>query len=276
MAQSSELYIKVIDAEARQKLSKLDIDTDKLKNKKILIKYDADTGNATRKMAQYIDDGSRVVTVNESISKSGKIVSTVTDQTTLSTKKAGDAANKTAGEFTLLNTVFLRLAHTAISAVTRSFREALTEMKNVDSALVVVRKVSDASAAELEALRDRAYDVGSAYGVAASDYLKAAAEMTRAGYRDQAGDLAELATKLQLVGDVSQETANKFLIATDKAYKMNGDMEKLSSTIDKLNEIDNNYATSIQKVADGIGLLAPVASQAHVSPGGTSVYGTQY
>jgi TP901 family phage tail tape measure protein len=181
------------------------------------------------------------------------------------TENAGNKAEKSSKAFGLLHTVFLRLAHTAISAVTRSFREALTEMKNVDSELVVVRKVSNASAEELEELRDRAYEVGAAYGVAASDYLNAAAEMTRAGYREQAGDLAELATKLQLVGDVSQETANQFLIATDKAYKMNGDMKKLSDTIDKLNEIDNNYATSIQKVADGIGILAPIASQTHVS-----------
>lgn len=182
-----------------------------------------------------------------------------------STKEVTEETKKSRGEFTLLNTVFLRLAHTAISAVTRSFREALTEMKNVDSELVVVRKVSDATAEELSALKERAYEVGSAYGVAASDYLSAAAEMTRAGYRDQAGDLAELATKLQLVGDVSQDVANQFLIATDKSYKMNGNYQKLSETIDKLNEIDNNFATSFEKVADGIGLLAPVASQANVS-----------
>lgn len=182
-----------------------------------------------------------------------------------STKEVTEETKKSRGEFTLLNTVLIRLAHTVLSAVTRAFREALAEMKNVDSALVVVRKVSDASSAELLALKERAYEVGAAYGVLASDYLNAAAEMTRAGYRDQAGDLAELATKLQLVGDVSQDVANQFLIATDKSYKMNGNYQKLSETIDKLNEIDNNFATSFEKVADGIGLLAPVAAQANVS-----------
>jgi TP901 family phage tail tape measure protein len=182
-----------------------------------------------------------------------------------STKEVTEETKKSRGEFTLLNTVLIRLAHTALSAVTRAFREALTEMKNVDSALVVVRKVSDASSDELLALKERAYEVGAAYGVLASDYLNAAAEMTRAGYREQAGDLAQLATKLQLVGDVSQDVANQFLIATDKSYKMNGNYQKLSETIDKLNEIDNNFATSFEKVADGIGLLAPVAAQANVS-----------
>lgn len=194
-----------------------------------------------------------------------KSLETSTRKAGKETQEIGEKAQKTSKAFVVMTSVLIRLAHTALSAVTRSFREALTEMKNVDSELVVVRKVSNATAEELSALKDRAYEVGAAYGVAASDYLNAAAEMTRAGYREQAGDLAELATKLQLVGDVSQETANQFLIATDKAYKMNGDFVKLSSTIDKLNEIDNNYATSIQKVADGIGILAPIASQTHVS-----------
>ena len=202
---------------------------------------------------------------NQSLRASAEDVAQEEQQVAQETENAANQAERSSKAFGLLHTVFLRLAHTAISAVTRSLRTALTEMKNVDSELVVVRKVSNATAEELEELRDRSYEVGAAYGVAASDYLNAAAEMTRAGYREQAGDLAELATKLQLVGDVSQETANQFLIATDKAYKMNGDMKKLSDTIDKLNEIDNNYATSIQKVADGIGILAPIASQTHVS-----------
>lgn len=195
---------------------------------------------------------------SSSVSKEQKIVARATEE-------AGKKAEKSGKSFTLLHTIFLRLAHRAISAVTRSFREAFEEMKKVDSELVVVRKVSDATAEQLSVLKDRAYEVGAAYGVAASDYLNAAAEMTRAGYREQAGDLAELATKLQLVGDVSQDVANQFLIATDKSYKMGGNFQKLSETIDKLNEIDNNFATSFEKVADGIGLLAPVAAQANVS-----------
>ena len=202
---------------------------------------------------------------NEQVAATSETAGQSIQQAGERTEEAGKKAEKSGKAFTLLHSIFLRLAHTAISAVTRSFREALTEMKNVDSELVVVRKVSDATAQELSALKDRAYEVGAAYGVAASDYLNAAAEMTRAGYREQAGDLAELATKLQLVGDVSQDVANQFLIATDKSYKMNGNYEKLSETIDKLNEIDNNFATSFEKVADGIGLLAPVAAQANVS-----------
>ena len=159
----------------------------------------------------------------------------------------------------------LRLADYGFRKLREAMKEALDEMKAVDSELVVVRKVTGATEAEIQKLSDHAYEVGKQYGVAASEYLSSVAEMSRAGYKDQSADLAELAVKLQIVGDVSEETANKFLIATDKAYGFNGDVEKLSATIDQLNEIDNNFATSIQKMADGMGIIAPIASQAHVS-----------
>ena len=270
--QSTTVKVIVDDVAAKRSIKSLDEEILKLQSKAKSNKITFSGSTLVKEVNDYKDALGNVVTITDKYDKkTGAFKETVTTvkksfkDATDETTKFGNAQENAASKTNILNSALSKLSSVALVAVTKAFREALTEMKNVDSALVVVRKVSDASAAELEALRDRAYDVGSAYGVAASDYLKAAAEMTRAGYRDQAGDLAELATKLQLVGDVSQETANKFLIATDKAYKMNGDMQKLSSTIDKLNEIDNNYATSIQKVADGIGLLAPVASQAHVS-----------
>ena len=165
----------------------------------------------------------------------------------------------------LLTTALTRLVSIGIRKLRQSLREAFEEMKSVDSELIVVRKVTDATTEQLEELRERAYGIGKEYGVAASEYLSSVAEFSRAGYKEQSADLAELAVRLQIVGDVSEETANKFLIATDKAYGFKGNAEELASVIDQLNEIDNNFATSIQKMADGMGIIAPIASQAHVS-----------
>ena len=50
----------------------------------------------------------------------------------------------------------------------------------------------------------------------------------------------------------------------DAAYKYQGNIEKLTAVLDGANEIDNRYATSIQKVAEGLGKVAPIAAQAHV------------
>lgn len=187
------------------------------------------------------------------------------DKTKEKTEQLGKQADKTGGQFTLLNTIFLRVAHTLLSTVISAFREAITEMKNVDTQLTTISRVTQTNIADLENLKNKAYEVGSAYGVMASDYLSAAAAFSRAGYREQAEDLAELSSKMQVAGQVSAETANQMLIATDKAYGYNGSITELSSAMDKMTVIDHNFATSVEKLADGMGIVAPVAKQANMS-----------
>ena len=153
---------------------------------------------------------------------------------------------------------------TMVSKTLGAFRDALDMMKKVDDELVTVRKVTGATAAELDALSEKAYKVASAYGEAADEYLSSVSAFTRAGYGDQAADLAELATKTKLVGDTNAETAQQFLLSVDAAYQYKGNIEALSKVLDGSNDIDNKYATSIQKIAEGLGTVAPIAAQAHV------------
>lgn len=157
-----------------------------------------------------------------------------------------------------------QLLGSAISGVTNAFRDALETMKSVDDEMVTIRKVTGASTEELEKIEAQAYKTASAYGVAADEYLNSVAAFTRAGYGDQASALAELATKTQIVGDTDAKTAQQFLLSVDAAYKYKGSIESLSRVLDGANEIDNRYATSIEKIAEGLGKVAPIASQAHV------------
>ena len=153
----------------------------------------------------------------------------------------------------------------AIGALRRSLQDALDTMKEVDSQLVVVRKVTGMQGAELKALEEQAYRTATAYGVSADAYLESVAAFSRAGYGEQAAALAELSTKTQIVGDTTAETANQFLLSVDAAYKYKGNIESLTKVLDGANEIDNKYATSIEKIAEGMGIVAPVAAQAHVT-----------
>ena len=258
------LSVDVLDALAKRKLTDLGIQADKLSTKKIVIKSDLQ-GNAAQRIIQLKGAEGQLVSMNERWLKSGKKVTTVTQQVAESTDKAGKSAATTTVKFSTLNYVMHRLAYATLSAVIRSFREAITEMKNVDKQLTVISRVTQTNIAYLENLKNKAYEVGSACGVMASDYLSAAAAFSRAGYREQAEDLAELSSKLQIAGGVSADVANQFLIATDKAYKLNGSVKDLSDVMDKLTVIDHNYATSVEKIADGMGIVAPVAAQAHMS-----------
>lgn len=188
-------------------------------------------------------------------------------------KNVGKAAKETSGFADLMGDSFGRVAAkmamwqlmgNAIAGVKREFTEALKTMKSVDDEMVTIRKVTGASADELEKIEKQAYKTASAYGVAADDYLQFVSGFSRAGYGEQASALAELATKTQIVGDTTAETAQQFLLSVDAAYKYQGNIEKLTAVLDGANEIDNKYATSIQKVAEGLGKVAPIAAQAHV------------
>ncbi len=153
---------------------------------------------------------------------------------------------------------------TIVSKTIGAFRDAISTMKAVDDEMVTVRKVTGFTAEQMEELRNRAYKTASAYGEAADEYLNSVAAFARAGYGEQADALAELATKTKLVGDTNAETAQQFLLSVDAAYQYKGNIEALTKVLDGANEIDNKYATSIEKLAEGLGTVAPVAAQAHV------------
>lgn len=153
----------------------------------------------------------------------------------------------------------------AVAGVKNSFKEALSTMKDVDSELATVRKVTGMSAEEIDALGDAAYSTASKYGVSANEYLESVSTFARAGYKEAAEGLGELAIKTQLVGDTNQDIATQFLLSADAAWKYNGNVEKLSLALDKANVIDNNYSTSIQKIAEGLPIVANVAAMAGMS-----------
>jgi TP901 family phage tail tape measure protein len=164
---------------------------------------------------------------------------------------------------------------TLVYAPIRMFREAVQEMKAVDTEMVTIQKVTGATTAEMEKLAASAYDVAAAYGSTASNYLNSVSAFAKAGYSDLSDALGQLAMKTQVVGDVDQETANQFLLSVDAAYKYKGSIEQLSAVLDGANEIGNKYATDVQKIAEGLGIVSSVAANANISIGElTSALGT--
>lgn len=188
------------------------------------------------------------------------------DKVQKGTKEMTEKTNLLGDSFTnaYLKMLQWQVVGTIVSKTIGAFRDAISTMKAVDDEMVTVRKVTGFTAEQMEELRDRAYETASAYGEAADEYLNSVAAFARAGYGEQADALAELATKTKLVGDTTAETAQQFLLSVDAAYQYKGDIEALTKVLDGANEIDNKYATSIEKLAEGLGTVAPVAAQAHV------------
>lgn len=183
-----------------------------------------------------------------------------TDKLTNSTNVLGDTFSHIVGKITVWQVV-----NAAVAKVKRSFVEAIQTMKQVDTEMTAIQKVTGNTAAEMEKLGDTAYEAASKYGVAVTDYLESVGTFAKAGYKEMSEDMAELATKTQLVGDVTSDIANQFILSADAAYQMKGNVEELNDVLDKANEIENNYATSIQKMAEGFPIVANVASMANMS-----------
>lgn len=183
-----------------------------------------------------------------------------TDKLTNSTNVLGDTFGHIVGKITVWQVV-----NTAVAKVKRSFTEAIDTMKQVDTEMTAIQKVTGNTATEMEKLGNTAYEAASKYGVAVTDYLESVGTFAKAGYKDMSEDMAELATKTQLVGDVTADIANQFILSADAAYQMQGNVTALNTVLDKANEIENNYATSIQKMAEGFPIVANVASMANMS-----------
>lgn len=160
----------------------------------------------------------------------------------------------------------LRAVRTLVgfTGITQSLRFALSEMKDMSDEMAIYRKVTNATAEDMERIRAQAYATAKQYGQSASDVIASAANMGRAGYKQNSMAMAELATRTQLVGDMTADAASKFLIAVDAAYKYKGNIEELSKVLDGINEVDNNYATSIEKISEGMTLVASLGASAHV------------
>lgn len=224
-----------------------------------------------RSLATAAGNAEKLNTNMTQVAQTAKQVGTTGAKNVEQAGKAVQTASRNAESFNngmgnvLLTMAKFRLASAAINVVATSFKDALGEMKQVDSELATIRKVTGRTAEEMEKLGGSAYSTASKYGVTAHEYLENVGTFARAGYGDMADTLGELAIKTQLVGDVSADVAAKFLLSADAAYKYGGSAEQLSTVLDKANAVENNFATSIEKLAEGFPIVANVAATANMS-----------
>ena len=157
------------------------------------------------------------------------------------------------------------MGYKVINQVYESISDAYSELKNVDSEMVNIRKVTGKSADEMERLEKSSYKISQNYGRSPSEYLASTAAFAKAGYNDKSDKLGELALLTENVGDVDNDLANQFLISSDAAWKLNGDIEQLSTILDGFNELSNRTATTVNDLAEGMTVSASVLAQAGLS-----------
>lgn len=147
----------------------------------------------------------------------------------------------------------------------QKFKNAITELKEIDTLITEISKAnSDLSKTDLANITNDSFDVASKYGKSATDYLSGVQEMSRAGY-DAAESMAELSTAAQGAGDMTADLANKYIIATDNAYKLNGNVKALTETLDGSNNITNNNAVNMTELAEGMSVVGSQAASSGIA-----------
>lgn len=217
-------------------------------------------------------DGSGIQKGTDAVKKYSKATEEATGLTKLMGASLGEIAAKMTAWMVMGNIV---------ASFVRSFKNAISTMKEVDSALVTIRKVTDLTESQIESLTNKTYELATAYGRTADELLDLSATFARAGFGDQIEQMTELAALLENVGDIEGDTAAKFLLAANAAWQLGGDYESLMSIIDGMNEVTNQAAVDMEALTNGITVAGSVfanageTAQTYTAMVGTAVAATQ-
>ena len=145
-------------------------------------------------------------------------------------------------------------------------KKAVSEMKDIDDIITEISKTSDLTTEQLKTLGTTSYDKASKYSKKATDYLSGVEEMSRSGfYGDKGEALAQSSLLAQAAGDMTSDLANKYVLATNAAYKYEGSAEKINAVLDGQNSITNRNSVAMEDVAEAMTEAGTVASSYRVS-----------
>ena len=126
----------------------------------------------------------------------------------------------------------------------RYFRQGFDAVKEVDTAMTELKKVSDAPMGDIVAYLDDAVESAKELGSSVNEMIGATADWQRMGYNlPDSRELGEVAVLYKNVGDgIDVDTANESLVSTIQGFQLQA--KDAMSVIDAFNEVSNNYAIS--------------------------------
>ena len=181
-----------------------------------------------------------------------------TRQQTNAQKELNTTASKTADifdsitkRFTAANLISTLITR-GISKLRQAIQGAVSDLKEMDKELTTIKMVTGASDSYIDQLTSQAFAGAKGSGRSVTDYLTAAERFARAGYRENIDALSKLSLMTQNIGGVEEDTAAKFLLAADAAWKLNGSYDSLMEVLDGVSAVADQNATDLGKIAEGI------------------------
>lgn len=131
-----------------------------------------------------------------------------------------------------------------VNDVFRYVGEGIQVIREFDTALTEMRKVSDETVQSLKNYQATTFDTADAVGTTAKQIQESTADYMRLGESlDEASESAKTANILLNVSEFDNiEDATKSLVSMGQAYK---DLDKMT-IVDKLNEVGKNYCPNMQ------------------------------
>lgn len=158
----------------------------------------------------------------------------------------------------LANRLKYALADTFISGFSNAMKDAVSNVRELDSAMTELKKVTDYTTEEYSKFADSAYEVGSKVARTGTEIVEAASEFAKMGYsnKEQILNLSEMASRFQNIADseVSAADAAALINSQLKAFKTNADGSALTAenVIDKINEVSNNFGVSSSDISSAL------------------------
>ena len=122
-----------------------------------------------------------------------------------------------------------------------AIKQGVTYVRELDTALTEMRKVSDETITSLREFQEASFDVADSIGSTAKEISNSTADFMRLGYSlDEAASLAKDANIYANVGDMEIDEATEHMISSIKAWgsEFSSEVEASEAIIDRYNEIN--------------------------------------
>ena len=154
-----------------------------------------------------------------------------------------------------VSSVFYQIIHV--------IQDMITEVTELDSALVELQKVTTLTGDSLKEFTKDAYDAAQNVAKTGTEMINAATEFAKAGFdEDMSLQLGEIALMYTNIADeaVTAAESSEFIIAQLKAFNL--EAEDAMHVIDAVNEVANKFAVSSADIANNIGNASAVMANA--------------
>ena len=156
---------------------------------------------------------------------------------------------------------------TVVMEGVQAFREATSNVIELDTKMVELSKVSDLTAQGLEDVTNQCYDLGESLSKTGTDVLDAVTEFKRAGY--DIADSMEYAEEALKTSNISENLKDASQNADSLVNIMKGfqnETPEFAKKInDAVNQVSNTEAVNFDNLIDGATRLSAVADQAGLS-----------